>query len=148
MNKKFQFVLISKLLVIGSSILFVLAACSGPEDTKSTVDLSPEAEIQITQSEPIDPTKAPTATNTEAPTATVEGYPVPALTQNIPEQGIDEGYPAPQTELPTTDNPEEAYPSPEEISPPPLKTELEATDPSEVNLASGDLQLIEFFAFW
>lgn len=29
-----------------------------------------------------------------------------------------------------------------------LKTSLEATDPAEVQLESGNLQLVEFFAFW
>jgi hypothetical protein len=28
------------------------------------------------------------------------------------------------------------------------KTGLEATDPATVDLASGDIQLVEFFAFW
>ena len=31
---------------------------------------------------------------------------------------------------------------------PELKTELTATDPSTVSLASGGLQLVEVFAFW
>lgn len=30
----------------------------------------------------------------------------------------------------------------------PVKTELEATDPTTVNLAAGRPQLVEFFAFW
>lgn len=29
-----------------------------------------------------------------------------------------------------------------------VKKALEATDPSSVQLASGDVQLVEFFAFW
>jgi hypothetical protein len=29
-----------------------------------------------------------------------------------------------------------------------LKTELVATNPSTVKIASGELQLVEFFAFW
>ena len=28
------------------------------------------------------------------------------------------------------------------------KTELEGTEPTTVNLASGNIQLVEFFAFW
>jgi len=30
----------------------------------------------------------------------------------------------------------------------PVKTALEASDPSSVQLASGEPQLVEFFAFW
>jgi PBP1b-binding outer membrane lipoprotein LpoB len=30
----------------------------------------------------------------------------------------------------------------------PIRTELEATDPTTVNLASGGPTLVEFFAFW
>lgn len=32
--------------------------------------------------------------------------------------------------------------------PPTPRTEMEGTDPSTVNLASGDIQLVEIFAFW
>jgi hypothetical protein len=31
---------------------------------------------------------------------------------------------------------------------PVVSPELHATDPSSVNLASGQVQLVEFFAFW
>jgi hypothetical protein len=51
-----------------------------------------------------------------------------------------------------------AYPPPVEASPYPApesaqarptpRTELEATDPSTVQLAAGSPQLVEFFAFW
>lgn len=36
----------------------------------------------------------------------------------------------------------------EEAAPPPVREELHATDPSTVQLASGEVQLVEFFAFW
>ncbi len=42
----------------------------------------------------------------------------------------------------------------EEASPPPLEAKptarvgLQGTDPGTVTLASGDIQLVEFFAFW
>lgn len=44
-------------------------------------------------------------------------------------------------------------PQPEEVAPPPLGFEpgdrqLKASDPSGVVLASGEVQLLEFFAFW
>jgi hypothetical protein len=61
-----------------------------------------------------------------------------------------EGYPAPGYQVPTSTPAlqPEPYPGPQEAAPPPVKTELEATDPSTVNLASGEPQLLEFFAFW
>ena len=43
---------------------------------------------------------------------------------------------------------EENVPTAEEVIMPTVKKDLEATDPGTVNLASGDVQLIEFFAFW
>jgi hypothetical protein len=47
---------------------------------------------------------------------------------------------------------EEASQSSEEIVeekiPPTVRDGLESTDPSVVNLASGEIQLVEFFAFW
>jgi hypothetical protein len=67
------------------------------------------------------------------------------------ERGSQEAYPVPEVSAPQ--QPEEtqpsadAYPAPGEDIPR-LKTELEATDPSTVSLASGEIQLVEFFAFW
>jgi hypothetical protein len=74
--------------------------------------------------------------------------------QSITEEeeiGSQVTYPAPEVSAPqqaeevqpSTD----AYPAPEKEIPR-LKTELEATDPSAVSLASGEIQLVEFFAFW
>jgi hypothetical protein len=36
----------------------------------------------------------------------------------------------------------------EAASPPPPRDEIIATDPTTVALASGEVQLVEFFAFW
>ena len=56
------------------------------------------------------------------------------------------------TEIPATDIKEAAEPTEkavvEEQAPPDPKAGLESTDPSTVNLASGQLQLVEVFAFW
>ena len=56
------------------------------------------------------------------------------------------------TEVPVTDIQESSEPTAEvvieEESPPALKVGLESTDPATVNLASGQLQLVEAFAFW
>lgn len=54
----------------------------------------------------------------------------------------------PASELPTAT---EDYPEPAANSPTPTRTvrsELAATDPQTVQLASGRPQLVEFFAFW
>jgi hypothetical protein len=90
---------------------------------------SPEVVIptEMVDEKPPEPTGIPTVGTGEQS----EGYPAP-------------GYPAP---VPTIDL--DPYPSPDEaVPPPPVKTTLEATDPSTVILASGKPQLIEFFAFW
>jgi len=76
---------------------------------------------------------------------------------NVAEPSTDEAYPEPEMETLTqaeADSPKTAaYPDPQEepvqeIKPTPRGNELVATDPSTVNLASGRLQLVEFFAFW
>ena len=130
MNKEFQIFSLKKLVWIGFMLIFVLTACSGTAQPDSTQEHTPESEIQATQPEPLPPTEVPTATNTEEPTETEEGYPAPV---------------APFLPLVNSGN---GYPSPELAYPPPLKTGLEATDPSVVKLVSGELQLVEFFAFW
>ena len=102
----------------------------------------------------------PTGVSTEI-AATTLPYPGP-VDKSEPEVEVqpdtregDEGsldvYPAPEASVSQQPSdvqpPQDAYPAPgEEI--PRLKTELEATDPSTVSLASGEIQLVEFFAFW
>jgi len=56
------------------------------------------------------------------------------------------------TEIPATEIQEAAEPTEEvvveeELAPAP-RAGLESTDPATVNLASGQLQLVEVFAFW
>jgi len=61
-----------------------------------------------------------------------------------------EGYPLPP-ETPPTSAPPQPYPQPTEagaVAPPTPRQELTATDPASVQLASGQVQLLEFFAFW
>jgi len=43
---------------------------------------------------------------------------------------------------------ETTVPAVENVDLPTVRSGLESTNPASVNLASGDLQLIEFFAFW
>ena len=66
----------------------------------------------------------------------------------VEESAPLDSYPDPEMDDPQ-DEPigEVDYPAPE-IEPSTLKTELEATNPKTVSLASGQIQLVEFFAFW
>jgi len=59
--------------------------------------------------------------------------------------GPEEAYPALEEKAAA-----ESYPAPEEMEtkPTPRGNDLVATDPATVNLASGQLQLVEMFAFW
>jgi len=56
------------------------------------------------------------------------------------------------TEVPATEIQEAAEVTEEAVveeqAPPAQRTGLESTDPATVNLASGQLQLVEAFAFW
>jgi hypothetical protein len=54
---------------------------------------------------------------------------------------IEAGEPLPPTPTPVIDE----QSTPTDVQP---REGLHATDPSTVNLAVGDLQLVEFFAFW
>ena len=135
-------------LLIGFTFIFFLAACSGnptPIETQSQVE-------PPTQPTPNTPTAAlPNETNPPEPTEADIGYP-------DPESQVGYPYPAPgedgspqENQDPESFPPTPGYPSPDnEVNEPApvLKTELEATDPSTINLASGEIQLVEFFAFW
>lgn len=70
----------------------------------------------------------------------VEAYPSPELPAYPPAQQppvAGNPYPEPSVE-PTAITEQRPTPSPD----------LHATDPSTVSLASGQLQFVEFFAFW
>jgi hypothetical protein len=134
--------------------LLILAACSGsaaPEPTQAS-------EFQEVQAEGAPPTQALTETNQPTDGPTEEIQPIPTFDQAANDTAPEEayptpgdqasGYPAPGEGYPPPENETAGYPSPVEDNPPPVKMALEATDPSTVSLASGELQLIEFFAFW
>ena len=74
-----------------------------------------------------------------------------------PEQVIDQSVQVEEivladTEIPATEIQEGSEPTEEvvveEQAPPAPRAGLESTDPATVNLASGQLQLVEVFAFW
>lgn len=55
------------------------------------------------------------------------------------------------TEMPATKVQDTAEPTQSEVGKqinPTLRADLESTDPATVNLASGEIQLVEVFAFW
>jgi hypothetical protein len=111
---------------------FILAACNGQANTIAEQLESPTATLTL-----------PANAATEEP----EDKVMEAPTEPI----------APSTEVPTTEpteSPTEAptdlpEPAPTElIFVPSTRTALEATNPATVSLASGQLQLVEFFAYW
>ena len=135
-------------LLIGIVWVFLISACGEsqiPETPQAQAE-SPTQVLQITPTLVLPPAADPaTPTVSEAEDMVArsqDGYPYPA-----PEGG----YPSSEGQGPETLPLTEGYPSPDDsfvATVPVLKTELEATDPSTVNLASGEIQLIEFFAFW
>jgi hypothetical protein len=159
MTKNLKLSSLQLMLGICFAGIFILAACS----TSASPEPTQAVEVKETQPQEEPPTQALTETATAI--ITEEGIPAPALEQASDETSQEVGYPAPEDQLPTPVNqtggypaPENqlptpgnqtgGYPSPGEENPPPVKTELQATNPSSVNLASGELQLVEFFAFW
>ncbi|MBS1250778.1 MAG: hypothetical protein MAG431_02374 [Chloroflexi bacterium] len=119
-------------MLLGMMLLLAvgLSACTGktgpslPEaTTENQVDSSASKEEEIKE-----PTPVPQQTET-ATTAVEE------------TEAVSEEAPTPsQTELSETEVEEKPVPT--------VRPELMATDPETVNLASGDIQLVEFFAFW
>lgn len=81
------------------------------------------------------------SSETATPTAAEEGV-TPELVATSPA--------APTAQVPdaTAGSADETPALPESPSPKPVRTELEATDPTTVSLASGRPMLVEFFAFW
>ena len=124
--------------------ILILTACSN----SAALEPTQTVEVQKTQPQEASPTQAPADTATTASIIIEQGYPAPPQNQGSYDATPEGGYPAPENQLPIPGDQAGGYPSPDESYPPPLKTELQATVPSTVNLASGELQLVEFFAFW
>jgi outer membrane biosynthesis protein TonB len=109
-------------LLIG---FLLLAACSGPAQ--------PAVEGEGTESAATEPAV------TAASPAPVETEPAEATaTRELTAPG----------EVDETTQPAEPTEEPTEMPAPTPRTELQATNPREVNLASGELQFVEFFAYW
>jgi len=62
-----------------------------------------------------------------------------SIAESPAETATRDEEPTPETDVESTA---------ESIIPPTPRTGMVSTDPSTVNLASGDIQLIEIFAFW
>jgi hypothetical protein len=166
-----------KTLMSGLSLVFIIAACARSpipdinQDILQTEILQEESEPP--QEQPIDSDQVNRAP-LEAPELESDvigdslpnenqspgnSYPPPiettgennAANDGYPEPAPESGYPASENVIPTLTLMPYPAPANEQDSssdPPPIKTGLEATDPSTVNLASGELQFVEFFAFW
>lgn len=101
-------------------------------------------------------TPVPPEPDTPLPTAgdlvLEDAYPAPEQQGDVPEEPVSPAYPGPQDEGVTPTEPvSPAYPAPDMADPSPVpavRLELEATDPETVNLVAGQVQLVEFFAFW
>jgi hypothetical protein len=150
----------AKLIVICFTALLVLTACSGSTSPELTQAIVPQ-EVQHEETTP--PIQSGAETTQEIIPTPDEINP-PPLTGETEDGSIEDGsYPAPEDQAlpggypppadqpggyPAPDGEPVGDPNPSLENPPPVKTGLEATDPSTVSLASGELQFIEFFAFW
>ena len=131
-----------KFLVMGVFVIGILAAgCSAPQSSENEQILETvESVIEPTESDQIQGE----ATDTSG--GELQQEPTSLPTAEVGELG-EANSPTPTVADPSGGD---ASPPPvtEEQTPPPLKTALEATDPSTVALGAGKPQLIEFFAFW
>jgi hypothetical protein len=132
------------LMILG---VMSFVACSGQQVSTSTQEPKSD-EVELDHA----PTSTPTST-VISPTENIEIGTVlitPAPVSEAENTGDGANYPAPGYQFSSQgiESVGYPYPSPEQASPPPIKTALEASDPARVNLASGKPTLLEFFAFW
>ncbi len=89
----------------------------------------------------------PTATSPALPTVIEAGYTDSESQGGYPYPAPEAGFSPPEFQDPEPAPPTSGYPRPEDgfaATVPALKTEMQATNPSTVSLASGDIQLVEF----
>ena len=131
---------VAKFLLLGFLVLVigVLAACNTnapipePENTEQ-----PKNEISL----PVVGSEMEVDAQ-EDPTPEVTAYPEPVAESQETTSTQMEAYPAP-TEEPVTEESKPMEPKPTSRG-----SDLFSTAPSTVALASGKVQLVEFFAFW
>lgn len=120
------------LLVVVVAAIWLLAACAGPSAPTSL--------------ETADDTRATSETPAAAMPDTEQSEAAPAG-QDTPNQAEGEGGVVTPTKPPLTEVP--PNPAPTQVAfVPSERTGFTPTDPSSVVLASGQVQFIEFFAFW
>lgn len=165
MNRKFVW---PAMLIVLAALLGLVACSNAP--TASPTPL-PEAAAAATPTQVSIPTLPPEPSAYPAPddmavlpTVLLMAYPIPGQETSLQPTGDASAlssYPAPGSPYP--------YPGPESSGPYPgpaqptqapseptvrvqptrdIQKELHATDPATVRLASGRIQLVEFFAFW
>ena len=144
MKRKFpRLTLMLGILLAGT--LFI-SACSSQQTPAATEEEAAAMEDILEPTIEVVPTEAPAEIQSSADVEQPNTSPTDPPEEDSEAQ--DEGYPAPGYQWPTPTTDAGAYPSPGEAAPPPVKTGLEATNPSTVVLVSGKPQLVEFFAFW
>ena len=84
---------------------------------------------------------------TQSAAQVITASPTSGIPSAVPGTAIPTNTLVPtNTPLPTLTPAPTSTPTPE--LPPPIRTELSATDPDQFQLNSGDVQLVEFFAYW
>jgi hypothetical protein len=124
--------ILSSMFGVGIAITLLLAvvACSQPvEIPRTSTTGSDEVHSAVRTQEANGAKTAPVEPARSSPTLATP-------------LALDTSVPTPT--LPEKDETETSNPSTQIV----IKTRLEATNPETVQLASGNLQLVEFFAFW
>lgn len=128
--------------IIGLGVVFALAGCAQAFPTLQAPELPTQVPTQVEQ-------PAESAQVEEQPTAEATSTPESVASPTAPSETevaspTEETVAATPTEAPTEKTLSQISGNPTQLGNP----ELHATDPSTVNLASGKVQLVEFFAFW
>lgn len=126
-------------MVVLVVILVGLSACTGrqlPTEVLSVVETP--AELSPAPASPENAQPEQLDSGAEPDTGPAEPTPVPENPANADVAG-----PVPATSTPESSTP---APAPREFTP--SDDPLQASDPGSFRLASGEVQLVEFFAFW
>jgi hypothetical protein len=121
-----RYILLFSLMAVA---VLMLSACTGVIAESDQPDANPNASGNVDSAGNTVDTQPDQAAPVDPPTTSGESQ---------PDQGGESNGDQAAANLPT--RPELGFPL--------GKAELVATDPSNVNLASGRIQLIEMFAFW
>jgi hypothetical protein len=131
-----------RLVSLFTIMVLMISACAGIFPTAQANPVEPASSVENKVAD--ESAEMPASDDVSAEVVAVESSPEPVQVDTSPAPEETEEEMSEQEMSPTEVPPEEMEQEPQVV----VREQLVATDPATVSLASGQVQLVEFFAYW